>query len=125
MPKICVIQFNVTDMDEAIDFYCSKLGFEVKQKDYEDLILLDHEGVSVLLCKVDKPLHIDYPNVAQTLVNFQVSDLRREMADLKAKGVEFIHSEPQPCPVGIYVAIRDPFGNVHELVEFGGTVDKE
>ncbi|MBN2379401.1 VOC family protein [candidate division WOR-3 bacterium] len=124
MPEICVVQFNVSDMDEALDFYCSKLGFEVKKKDYEDLILLDHEGVSVLLCKVDKPHQIDYPKVAQTVVNFKVRDLRKEMADLKAKGVEFIHSEPQQCPVGIYAAIRDPFGNVHELVEFGGTIEE-
>lgn len=121
MPNICVVQFNVVDMDTAIDFYCNKLGFEVERKDYEDLILLEHEGVSVLLCKVDKPHRIDYPNVAQTVVNFQVSDLRQTIKELKAKGVEFVHDEPQKCPVGIYAAIRDPFGNVHELVEFGGT----
>jgi len=36
------------------------------------------------------------------------------MAGLKAKGVEFVHEEPQPCPAGIYAAFRDPFGNVME-----------
>jgi len=126
MPKICVIQFNVSDMDAAIDFYCSKLGFSIKGKEYyPDIVLLDHEGPSVLLYKVDKPFKIDYPNVAQTLVNIQVDDLKKTMADLKAKGVEFIHSEPQTCPAGIYAAIRDPSGNVHELLEFGGSVDDQ
>jgi len=126
MPKICVIQFNVSDMDAAIDFYCSKLGFSIKGKEYyPDIVLLDHEGPSVLLYKVDKPFKIDYPNVAQTLVNIQVDDLRKVMADLKAKGVEFIHDKPQPCSAGIYAAIRDPSGNVHELLEFGGSVDDQ
>jgi catechol 2,3-dioxygenase-like lactoylglutathione lyase family enzyme len=123
MPNICVIQFNVSDMDAAIRFYCNKLGFEVKSKDYyPDIVLLDHDGPSVLLYKVDKPFKIDYPNAAQTLVNIQVDDLRKVMADLKAKGVEFIHSEPQPCQAGIYAAaaLRDPAGNVMELLEFGG-----
>ncbi|MEA3311426.1 MAG: VOC family protein, partial [candidate division WOR-3 bacterium] len=83
-------------------------------------VLLDHDGPSVLLYKVDKPFKIDYPNAAQTLVNIQVPDLRKVMADLKAKGVEFIHSEPQPCQAGIYAALRDPAGNVMELLEFGG-----
>ena len=125
MPSICVIQFNVSDMDQAIDFYCSKLGFGIKSKEhYPDLVQLEHEGTYTLLCKVDRAAQIDYPNVAQTLVNIQTDDLRKAMADLAAKGVEFIHDQPQTCPAGIYAAIRDPFGNVIELLEFGGSVDK-
>jgi lactoylglutathione lyase len=126
MPRICVIQFNVSDMDKAIDFYCNTLGFEVKTREYyPELVLLDHEGPSVLLCQVDRPTDIDYPNEAQTLINIQVEDLRKTMSELKSKGIEFIHSEPQTCPAGIYAAIRDPFGNVMELLEFGGTVDNK
>jgi lactoylglutathione lyase len=126
MPRICVIQFNVSDMDEAIDFYGSKLGFGIKSKEhYPDLVQLEHEGTYTLLCKVDRPAQIDYPNVAQTLVNIQVPDLKKTMADLAAKGVEFIHAEPQTCPAGIYAAIRDPFGNVMELLEFGGSVEEK
>lgn len=119
MPSICVIQFNVSDMDQAIDFYCSKLGFTIKSKAlYPEIVDLDHEGIPVLLYKVDKSSHIDYPHAAQTLVNIQTDDLHKAMADLKAKGVEFIHDVPQDFSQGIYAAFRDPFGNVHELVEF-------
>lgn len=122
-PKICVIQFNVHDMDRAIDFYCNKLGFELKSKEhYPCIVLLGHDGPAVLLYKVDRPANIDYPNEAQTLINIQVDDLRKSMAELKSRGVEFIHAEPQTCPAGIYAAIRDPAGNVMELLEFGGTV---
>ena len=73
MPNICVIQFNVSDMDTAIDFYSNKLGFGIKSKEhYPDLVQLEHEGTYTLLCKVDRAAQIDYPNVAQTLVNIQV-----------------------------------------------------
>jgi hypothetical protein len=36
---------------------------------------------------------------------------------MKSKGVDFIFSEPQKINVGSFVAFRDPFGNVHELIE--------
>jgi catechol 2,3-dioxygenase-like lactoylglutathione lyase family enzyme len=39
------------------------------------------------------------------------------MRHMKAKGVAFIFSEPEEINVGRYVAFRDPFGNVHELIE--------
>ncbi len=45
-------------------------------------------------------------------------DLESSLKDLKSKGVELIHETPQDCPVGVYAAFRDPFGNVHELIEF-------
>jgi catechol 2,3-dioxygenase-like lactoylglutathione lyase family enzyme len=110
-------------MDAAIDFYSNILGFEIKTKDYyPELVLLEHEGPALLLCKVQKKANIDYPSEAQTLINIQVDDLRKSMLELKAKGVEFIHTEPQTCPAGIYAALRDPFGNVMELIEFGGTI---
>lgn len=124
MPKICVIQFNVSDMDRAIVFYTNVLGFEVKNRDhYPDLVLLGHDGPSVLLCQVERATRIDYPHEAQTLINIEVEDLRKTMSELENKGVDFIHTEPQQCPAGIYAAIRDPFGNVMELLEFGGKVD--
>jgi hypothetical protein len=36
---------------------------------------------------------------------------------MKSKGVEFVFSEPRKINVGRFVAFRDPFGNVHELIE--------
>jgi len=119
MPKICVVQINVTDMDLAIDFYCNNLGFEVKSKQYyPDIVRLDHEGFFLLLYRVSEPAHIHYPHVAQTMINIQTDDLAASLRDLKSKGAELIHETPQACPAGIYAAFRDPFGNVHELLEF-------
>jgi len=120
MPKVCVIQINVSDMDLAIDFYSNKLGFAVRSKYYyPDIVELDNEGnVPLILCRVPHPARVDYPNVAQTLIDIQTDDLEASLRDLKAKGIERIHETPQDCPVGVYAAFRDPFGNVHELLEF-------
>jgi len=37
---------------------------------------------------------------------------------LKRQGVAILHDQPEPCPVGVYAAVRDPAGNVLELIEY-------
>jgi predicted enzyme related to lactoylglutathione lyase len=118
MKSICVVQINVVDMDEALDFYCGTLGLEAGSREfYPQIVEIRHEGVQLILNKVEERAQIDYPRVAQTLLNFQVDDLEKELAKLKSKGVELIHDTPQECPVGVFAALRDPSGNVHELLE--------
>ena len=120
MPKVSMIQINVSDLDKAIDWYCKTLGFELSEEHYHHPVAVDlvHEGCRLLLHRADKPAHIDYPNVAQTLICIEVDNLAAKMNDLKSRGVELIHDTPQKFPAGVFIAIRDPFGNVHELVEF-------
>lgn len=120
MPEVCIIQIGVSDLDQAIDWYCKTLGFEVAKEHYHHPVAVDlvQKGSRLLLHRAEKPIHIDYPNVAQTLICIQTDDIRESMNDLKSKGVELIHETPQNFPDGMYAAFRDPFGNVHELVEF-------
>jgi len=119
MPRISVIQINVNNMDEAIEFYSSKLGFPVESKaHYPDIVKLQQEGMTFLLYRVAKKSQIDYPNVAQTLINVATDDLVGTLERLKRQGVEILHERPVPCPVGIYAGVRDPAGNVLELIEY-------
>jgi len=119
MPRISVIQINVDNMDEAIDFYSNKLGFPVESKaHYPDIVKLQQEGVTFLLYRVPKKAQIDYPNVAQTLINVATDDLVGTLDRLKRQGVAILHDQPEPCPVGVYAAVRDPAGNVLELIEY-------
>jgi lactoylglutathione lyase len=120
-PRICVVQVNVTDMDQAIDFYTGVLGFVVKSRaSYPFAVVLDQDAFTFLLAKCDRSTTVEYPHVAQTLINIETADLAAALDDLKAKGVDLIHSEPQPCPPGLYAAFRDPFGNVLELLQYTG-----
>ncbi len=121
MAKISVITINVPDMDRAVQFYSDTLGFPVESKDwYPDIVQLQHEGFSLILYKVARPAEVDYPNVAQTVLGISTPNLRETLATLREQGVRVIHDEPQPFPAGIYAAVRDPFGNVVELLEFQG-----
>jgi lactoylglutathione lyase len=119
MPKVCVVQVNVADMDVAIDFYASKLGFLILDESHRPYVVVLDSGIGVpfVLNKVDQATTIDYPRVAQSMLNFSTDDLTATMNDLKQRGVNFIHHEPQACPVGVYAAFTDPFGNVHEFLE--------
>ncbi|MDG6220379.1 MAG: VOC family protein [Candidatus Thermoplasmatota archaeon] len=119
MPEICAILINVTDMDEAIDFYTNKIGFKLAAKDlYPKMVELDHSGAILVLYKVDRKIDVDYPNVTGTVLNIRVDNLEHSMRLLANNGVKMIHDEPQECPVGFFAAFRDPFGNVLELLEF-------
>jgi len=115
-----MVQINVTNMDKAIDWYTKTLGFEISKEHYHYPIAVDlvHKGVRLLLHIADKPARIDYPKDAQTLICLQTDDIKTTMDRLRGMGVELIHEEPQEFPAGLFIAFRDPFGNVHELVEY-------
>ena len=120
MPKIGIIQISVSDMDRAIDWYCENLGFAVSKDHYHYPVAVDlvHEGCRLLLHRADRSTDIDYPHVSQTLICFETNDIAKSLDNLKHKGVELIHDTPQEFPAGLYAGFRDPFGNVHEFVEF-------
>lgn len=121
MLEIAMNQINVTNLEEAISWYTEVLGFELSKEHYYppqavDLILKG--GIRLLLYEVQKPTVIDYPNQAQSLIIFRTDDLRKIMTELLEKGVEFLYSEAKEFPAGIFNAFKDPYGNVHEIVQF-------
>lgn len=118
MPQICVISINITDMEVAKEFYCGKLGFEVSETYSDSIVQLEHAGTPLILNKVDRNTTVQYPEEAQVVIGLQTDDLIQTIVEYKSKGIEVIHDTPQPCPPGSYSAIRDPFGNVIELLEF-------
>ncbi|HEU5110304.1 MAG TPA: VOC family protein [Micromonosporaceae bacterium] len=119
MRRITAVQINVDDLDKAIDFYVDKLGFDVETKRYyPQSVKLAQPHFSLLLYKVNDSSRLEYPSAARVLVNVETDDLDRDIAGLLAQDVEVIHPEPVRCPVGRYAAVRDPAGNVLELIEY-------
>jgi catechol 2,3-dioxygenase-like lactoylglutathione lyase family enzyme len=119
MLRVALVQINVSDLDEAIAWYRDVLGFRISKEHYHHPVAVDlvHEGCRLLLHRVERPARIDYPNVAQTLICFETDDIAATMDSLRHSGAELLHDAPQPFPAGLFAAFRDPFGNVHELVE--------
>ncbi|MDY7040613.1 MAG: VOC family protein [Chloroflexota bacterium] len=114
MTRICVVSVYVRDIQEAREFYCDKLGFEVA-REYGDCILqLENDGVTFVVEKIEG----EYPDKPCTVIATQTDDLAGDMEKLRGLDVTFIHDTPQPFPEGVYAACRAPGDNILELVEF-------
>lgn len=123
MAEICMICIYVADMDEAIRWYQDMLGFSVSSNHYHYPVAvdLDQGGIRLLLHQAQRPVSIELWKDSTITLGIRTSDIRRSLADLKGKGVELIHTEPQRFPAGEWAAFRDPFGNVLELIQFEET----
>ncbi|MCG3253803.1 MAG: VOC family protein [Candidatus Heimdallarchaeota archaeon] len=120
MLEIAMNQINVPDLEKAIEWYTKKLGFEVSKDHYypqQAVDLVQKSSIRLLLYKVEKTVVIDYPNVNQSVIIFKTKDLKETMKKMKEKGVELIYPDAIEFPAGLFNAIKDPFGNVHEIVQ--------
>ena len=116
----------VLDQEEALTFYCGKLGFEITSD--VDLgfmrwltIALPSEPGRQIMLEVPGPPFADDDTAAQlrdlmtkgalgAAAILTTDDCRATHEELRAKGVEFTE-EPTEQPYGIDCALRDPFGN--------------
>lgn len=116
----------VLDQEEALAFYCGKLGFEVSAD--VDLgfmrwltIALPSQPDRNIMLEVPGPPFVDDATAEQlrdlltkgalgAAAILTTEDCRATYEDLRAKGVEFTE-EPTERPYGIDCALRDPFGN--------------
>lgn len=116
----------VLDQDQALDFYCGKLGFEVSAD--VDLgfmrwltVALPAQPDRQIMLEVPGAPFVDEETAAQlrdlltkgalgAAAILTTDDCRATYEDLRAKGVEFTE-EPTERPYGIDCALRDPFGN--------------
>jgi lactoylglutathione lyase len=117
MSTVRVISIYVHDLDQAAQFYSGALSLKVKHKT-PYVVVLDHDGVDVVLCQAERPTQSGYPAGAGVVLGFPTDNLRKGIEALKALGVGLVHDAPQNFPEGQFVAFRDPSGNVHELLEF-------
>ncbi len=119
LTSICVIGIYVDDMNKAVEFYCEKLGFkEVERYDDGCIVRLENEGPPIILEKVENAGRIEYPGFSQVVLGVETEDINKTSKELRAKGVEFLHDQPQAFVAGLVMAMRDPSGNVLELLQF-------
>jgi catechol 2,3-dioxygenase-like lactoylglutathione lyase family enzyme len=126
-------QVWVHDQDEALEFYTSKLGLEVRSdatlptmgfrwltvgvpgQDVE-IVLMAVPGEPVLDAGTAEEIgSLVAKGFAQTLF-LATDDCRRAYQELLARGVEFTEP-PTPRPYGIDASFRDPSGNSFRLTE--------
>lgn len=125
-PRIYNVGFRVADMEKARRFYCGLLGFVVRSEEYFPAVPLGHrDGTFAFMLHEEEnlpPARIDYPNQRQTVVVLETSELESLLRTLSEAGVEMAAELPFQTPLGRTAAVRDPFGNVFEIVEVKGEI---
>jgi lactoylglutathione lyase len=119
MMNLAVITVQVHDMDAAVKFYTEELGFKVQWDMLApQFVELESDGPLLLLQLCERPVDADYPKGACVMLNLAVEDAAAEFDRLRRSGARVIHDQLQKCPAGPFFGIRDPSGNVVELIEF-------
>ena len=134
-----ITSVKVLDQDEALDFYCGKLGFEVR--DDADLGFMrwltiglpGQEHPQLLLELPGGPGQDEATSAAlRDLITkgalggvFLTSDdIHATYASLRDAGVD-ITQEPVEQPYGTDFGVRDPFGNHVRISQLNGATDEE
>jgi catechol 2,3-dioxygenase-like lactoylglutathione lyase family enzyme len=135
MIKISTVQLWVDDQDEALEFYTTKLGMEVRA----DVTLpemaafrwltvgpANQPDIAIVLMAIPGEPVMDAATKQQVrelmskgfagTVFLTTEDVRADYEDMKARGVEFTET-PEERPYGIDSAFRDPSGNHIRLTQ--------
>jgi predicted enzyme related to lactoylglutathione lyase len=105
------IKINVDDMDKALAFYSTKLGFELSDRSQypQQVSLKTSDRVKLILYKVSKLCHAP-EQATQASFTLQVNNLDQAIARMKTLGIPLAEMEPRKEGVGFAISIRDPFG---------------
>jgi uncharacterized glyoxalase superfamily protein PhnB len=135
MVHISTVQLWVNDQDEALEFYTSKLGMEVRSDvtlpemgDFRWLTVgpANQPDIAIVLMAIPGAPVMDAETQQQVrdlmskgfagTVFLTTEDVRADYEELKARGVEFTEA-PEERPYGIDSAFRDPSGNHIRLTQ--------
>lgn len=125
--SIVHIALIVKDYDEAIEFYTSKLNFDL----IEDIYQIEQDkrwvtiappnstGTTILLAKASKPEQTEFiGNQAggRVFLFLNTDDFWRDYNEMIKKGIEFVR-EPKNAEYGIVAVFKDLYGNLWDLLE--------
>ncbi|MDQ8731107.1 VOC family protein [Bradyrhizobium sp. LHD-71] len=127
--KIMFATLYVSDQDKALDFYTGNFGFE-KMADNPGpegrFLLMSYKGQGwpVLLWPGTGGRPASEADRMGTIF-LQSDDLRKDFAELKARGVTFVEPEPEDYTWGVRVTALDPDGNWIALRQQGSSRQRE
>jgi catechol 2,3-dioxygenase-like lactoylglutathione lyase family enzyme len=123
---LATVALVVRDYDEAIAFYCGKLGFalvaDIALGDGKRWVLVapqGDKGARLLLAQADgetQAARIGDQTGGRVGFFLETDDFARDHAAFTAKGVRFLE-EPRHEPYGIVAVFEDLYGNKWDLIE--------
>jgi len=120
----------VRDYDEAISFFCKKLGFTLVEDTYQPeqdkrWVLVSPPGsvgTSLLLALATTPDHASFignQTGHRVFLFLSTDDFDRDYARMRAQGIEFVR-EPKRADYGTVAVFKDLYGNLWDLIQPAG-----
>lgn len=123
---IAHIALVVKDYDEAINFYCNKLGFELKEDTVMSAtkrwVMVKPKGAgncSLLLAKAvgeEQESRIGNQTGGRVFLFLYTDDFWRDYNNYTSKGIAFVR-EPKEETYGTVAVFKDLYGNLWDLIE--------
>ena len=117
------VRYIVDDVEEAVAFYTSNLGFEIKQSFAPSIAILIHGDLTLLVsgpkASSSKPMldgTTPIPGGGWNRILLEFDDLESTVSKLRANGVKFRNDILEGVG-GKQIICEDPSGNVVELTQ--------
>jgi catechol 2,3-dioxygenase-like lactoylglutathione lyase family enzyme len=117
----------VTDYDEAIEFFCGKLGFDLVEDKYQPeqdkrWVLVappGSAGTSILLARAstyEQKAFVGRQTGGRVFLFLGTDDFWRDYHAMRSNGITFVR-EPKEADYGTVAVFEDLYGNLWDLVE--------
>ncbi len=125
--SILHIALVVRDYDEAIDFYCQKLSFNLLEDTYQPeqdkrwvvVAPPGSNGTSLLLARASSPeqeAFIGRQSGGRVFLFLQTDDFWRDYDKMLSLGIKFVR-EPIDATYGTVAVFEDLYGNLWDLIQ--------
>ncbi len=126
--SIVHIALVVKDYDDAIDFYTTKLNFQLLEDTYQPeqdkrWVVVSppgSNGTTILLAKASKPEQDSFiGNQAggRVFLFLGTDDFWRDYNEMTSREIEFVR-EPKTQDYGTVAVFKDLYGNLWDLIQF-------
>ena len=122
MPETVNVRYMVDDVEAAIEWYTTHLGFSLLSNHAPAFADVSREALRLLLSGPKSSAARPMPDGEQprpggwNRIHFIVDDLSAEVARLRASGLEF-RNDIVTGPGGSQILLVDPSGNLVELFQ--------
>jgi catechol 2,3-dioxygenase-like lactoylglutathione lyase family enzyme len=117
----------VRDYDEAIEFFCGRLRFDLIEDTYQPeqdkrWVLVSPQGssgTSILLARASTPeqeAFIGRQTGGRVFLFLETDDFWRDFNEMRSIGVRFVR-EPKEADYGTVAVFEDLYGNLWDLIE--------
>ena len=125
--SIIHVALVVRDYDEALDFYCGNLHFELVEDTYQPeqdkrwvtVKPPGSNGTTLLLAQASTPEqeeHIGHQTGGRVFLFLSTDDFHRDYESMLAQGITFVR-EPKIEPYGTVAVFEDLYGNLWDLIQ--------